>query len=395
MLRVHRAVMVVGPRATGKTTSASRLAADRVSLLEPGQATAVAANPRVALEGRLSPVLVDEWQMVPECLAAIKEIVDDVPTSGQFVITGSVRGDLDAPVWPGTGRLVRLAMYGLTEREIEGRASGAGWLERLVQGETWQHHRTDASLRDYLSRALRSGFPEPALTIDADGRARWLTSYVDQLVLRDAMGIDSGRDPVRLRRYLQALALHTAEVVDGATIWGAAAVNKATARAYHRLLQNLLIIEELPAWTSNRLKRLTLAPKYHLVDPALLVGLVGLTERDLLSDGRLLGQVIESFVVAQIRAEAALLARPPRLHHLRTAQGRHEIDLVIEIGHRALVAIEIKATSRPRPDDATHLRWLRRELGADVVACVLLHTGPMTFELDEGVLAMPIDVLWS
>jgi len=79
-------------------------------------------------------------------------------------------------------------------------------------------------------------------------------------------------------------------------------------------------------------RRLTLAPKHHLVDPALIVGVLGTTERDVLTDGRLLGQVIESFAVAQIRAELALLARPPRLHHLRTAQGRHEIDLVVETG---------------------------------------------------------------
>lgn len=81
-----------------------------------------------------------------------------------------------------------------------------------------------------------------------------------------------------------------------------------------------------------------------------------------------LGRLLETFVVAQIRAEVALMSPSPRLHHLRTAEGRNEIDLVIEVGPRALVAIEIKATSTPDPGDAKHLRWFRRELGEAVRA---------------------------
>ncbi|HQZ34653.1 MAG TPA: DUF4143 domain-containing protein [Ilumatobacteraceae bacterium] len=160
-------------------------------------------------------------------------------------------------------------------------------------------------------------------------------------------------------------------------------------------LQNLLVTDRLPAWTSNRLKRLTLASKRYLVDPGLFVGVLGVTENDVLSDGDLLGRVIETFVVAQIRAEVALMSPAPRLHHLRTADGRQEIDVVIEIGARKLVAIEVKSTSSPDPSDARHLRWLRRELDGDVVASVLLHTGPHTLTFDDGTVAAPISALWS
>lgn len=395
MVAQHRAVMVVGPRATGKTTTAGRVAADRVSLLDPGQASAVAADPLTTLSDRPAPLLIDEWQIVPDCLAAVKQLVDTTSAPGQFIVTGSVRGDLDVAVWPGTGRLIRLPMYGLTEREIEGRPKGVTWLDRLLAGEPLTPCRTQETLRTYLRRALRSGFPEPAVFLDDEGRVRWLTSYVDQLVTRDAQGVEGGRDPMRLRRYLEALALHTAQVVDDVTLYTAAGINKVTARAYRRLLQNLLVVDDLPSWTSNRLKRLTLAPKHHLVDPALLVGILGISERDLLADGRLLGQVLETFVVAQIRAEAALMARTPRLHHLRTAQGRQEIDLVIEVGHRRLVAIEVKATSHPDHDDVRHLRWFQREMGPELVTCVVLHTGPMSFTMDDGVVAFPIAALWS
>ncbi len=394
VLAAHPATLLIGPRATGKTTTGLTFATESVRLGNAAEAASIAADPFVALQARKSPFLIDEWQVVPECLAAVKQFVDEEPTPGQFILTGSVRGDLDSPVWPGTGRVVRVAMFGLTEREIE-RASGPSWLDRLIAGDTPAPIRTSLNLRDYVERALRSGFPEPALSLDVRGRTRWLSSYVDQLVTRDANDVESGRDPERLRRYLEAVVLHTAGVVDDVTLYSAAQINKGTARAYNRLLQNLLILDEVPAWTSNRLKRLSLSPKRYIVDAGLLVGVLGITQADVLADVDLLGRVLETFVVSQVRAEAALMVPSPRLHHLRTSEGRQEVDLVLEIGNRKLVAIEVKATSNPDPGDAKHLRWLKRELGNSVIASVLLHCGPSTFEMDEGVIAAPIAALWS
>ena len=394
MIADHPAVLITGPRATGKTTSAARLAAATVQLANDRERAAFAADIEAGLTTRDEPVLIDEWQEVPATLGHIKALVDAEPRRGRFVVTGSIRGDIDGATWPGTGRLVRLEMYGLTEREVERQVGGPAWLVGVLRGEVGRV-RTDLRLRDYVTRALRSGFPEPTLELSGAARARWLTSYVDQLVTRDAHGVEEGRDPNRLRRYLTAYALNSAGIADDATIYTAAGLAKNTARAYDRLLQNLLITAEVPAWTSNRLKRLVLAPKRYLVDAGLFVGALGLTDTDVLADGDLLGRVIETFVVAQLRAEFALLTPRPRLHHLRTAEGRHEVDVLIEVGARRLVAIEIKATSTPGPDDAKHLRWLKRELGDSLAAAVVLHSGPTSIEFDEGVVACPIAALWS
>jgi uncharacterized protein len=246
-----------------------------------------------------------------------------------------------------------------------------------------------------MSQSAAFGVPR-SCSCDRRPRTRkFLASYVDQLVTRDAAAVAPGRDSQRLRAYLSALALNSAGVVDDATLWTAAGIAKDTARAYDSLLERLLVTERLPAWTSNRLKRMTLAPKRYLVDPGLFAGALGITENDVLADGDLLGRVIETFVVAQIRAEVALMSPQPRLHHLRTAETRQEIDLVIEVGARKVVAIEIKATSTPDSGDARHQRWLRRELGDAVAATVLLHTGPFGFTLDDGTIAAPIASLWS
>lgn len=143
------------------------------------------------------------------------------------------------------------------------------------------------------------------------------------------------------------------------------------------------------------IETLTLASKRYLVDPGLFSGVLGVTEDEVVLNGDLLGRVIETFVVAQLRAEIALMSPMPRMHHLRTAEGRHEIDLVIEVGASALVAIEVKATSTPDSGDTQHLRWFRRELGDRVRATVLLHTGPHTIRFEDGTVAVPISALWS
>ena len=108
-----------------------------------------------------------------------------------------------------------------------------------------------------------------------------------------------------------------------------------------------------------------------------------------------MGRLIETFAVAQLRAEAAVSDLYPRLHHLRDAQGRHEVDVIAELDGRRVVGIEIKATGAPTASHARHLRWLRDRLGSRFVAGVLLHTGPRSFALGERITAAPISAFWS
>src|SRR5919108_3149100 len=157
------AVMITGPRATGKTTTAQRHAASVVHLDRPAEAAAFRADPDAAPAEYQEPVLLDEWQEVPTVLGAIKRAVDDNPRPGRFLLTGSVRADLEATTWPGTGRLVRVPMYGMAVREQEGRLEGRPFLDRLASGElpTLPSERPD--LRGYVRLALTGGFPEPVL----------------------------------------------------------------------------------------------------------------------------------------------------------------------------------------------------------------------------------------
>jgi predicted AAA+ superfamily ATPase len=243
--------------------------------------------------------------------------------------------------------------------------------------------------------ALTSGFPETAFARSDTVRRRWLESYVEQLVTRDAESLDTGRDSSRLRRYFEAYALNTAGIVTEKTLHDAAGVDRRTAAAYERLLTNLLVVEALPAWSSNRLKRLTHAPKRHLIDPGFLVGAMGIDASAVLREGDLLGRLLDTFVVAHLRAEAEVAESRPRLYHLRTEQGRQEIDLLVEVGAGSVIGIEVKASSAPDAAAARHLGWLRDHLEQRFLGGVVLHTGPRTYALDERITAAPISTLWA
>ena len=396
------AVMITGPRATGKTTTAARHAAQVVHLDRPAEASVVRADPDVALAAFEEPVLLDEWQEVPSVLGAVKRSVDRDGGPGRFLLTGSVRADLEAATWPGTGRVVRVRMYGMTVRELRAEQGqsfeqGQSLIDRLAGGGTPNLPDHPFDLGEYVELALRGGFPDPAVRMSANASAatRWLEGYVDQLLTRDATGIDPGRDPDRLRRYFEAYALNSAGVASDATLLRSAGIDRRTAVAYERLLTNLLVAERMPAWSSNRLRRLSRSSKRYLVDPALLAAALGLDTGAVLRDGDLLGRLLDTFVAAQLRAELATSEARPRLYHLREAEGRHEVDILAELGGRNLLAFEVKADSAPDRGSARHLAWLRDRVGERFLHGVVFHTGPAAFELDERVTALPICALWG
>lgn len=397
LFRELPALLINGPRATGKTTTARRHASSIVRLDRSAEAAAFRADPDAALSAQLEPVLLDEWQAVPGVLGAVKRAVDDDPRPGRFLLTGSARGDIEAETWPGTGRLVRLAMYGMTVREALGRPLEESFLEKLARDEpgAFDLPHDVPDLPGYIELALRGGYPDAVLRLSGDGRRAWLDGYLEQLLTRDAEVLDGPRDPARLRRYFQALALSTAGLAEHKTLYDAAAIDRKTAVAYDRLLTNLFVLDLVPAWANNRLSRLVRAPKRYLVDPSLAAAALRVDAAAVLRDGDLLGRIIDTFVAAQLRPELELSSPKPFVYHLREKEGRREIDLIAELAAGDIVAIEVKATAAPDIGDARHLVWLRDVLGERFVAGALLHTGPRPFRLADRVLALPICTLWG
>lgn len=395
------AVMLVGPRAVGKTTTAERVVAQVDRLDHPDTAALYRADPDAALRRASRPLLIDEWQEVPQILAAVKRWVDHDRTPGQFVLTGSVRADLDLSTWAGTGRVVRLSMHPLTEAEVATSSVSTGrpgllqclldsWLDDVVLP------REVPSIDGYVDLALRGSFPELAYWQRTERqRDLWLSSYIDDLITRDIASIGPPKDPVRLRRYLTVLALHLAGQPTDASVLRAADVNAKTAAAYDRALTNLFMLDVVPAWTTNRIKRLTKAGKRYLVDTGIAAQASGVTTRDVIRDPNLVGRYFDAFATVQLRAETSIIFPQPRLHHLRMESGRREIDLVIEVGGGQVFGVEFKAGVAPDIHDAAHLVWLRDEMQDLFVGGVVLHSGSAIYELDDRIAAIPLCAAWA
>jgi uncharacterized protein len=391
------AVSVVGPRASGKTTTARRYARTVIRLDRPEEAAVVEANPDAALRQLAEPVLIDEWQEAPAILGAVKRSVDDDPRPGRYLLTGSVRAELSSQTWPGTGRVIHVPMTGLTVREVLGDAGAESFIDRVARAGARDLRVPDEppDIRDYLDLAFAGGFPEPALRLPAALRRNWYDSYLQQLLTRDAPAAEPRRDPTRLRRYFEALAVNTAGVVTNRTVQEAAGIDQKTAEAYDSLLQNLYVVDAVPAWFTNRLKRLVRTPKRYVVDPALAAAAARADVTGVMRDADLLGRLLDTFVTAQLRAELPVATSRPRLYHVREQGGRREADLLVELDGHRVIAIEIKASASPRQDSARHLTWLRDELEDRFVHGLVLHAGRYLYELSDRITAVPICTLWT
>lgn len=293
---------------------------------------------------------------------------------------------------------MRVVMDGLVTRELTGNVDSPGLFRRLL------HEGVEAALlapndvpdlRGYIEMILAGSFPAPRLHLAETGRRRWLRAYLDQVFTRDASQIDGGRDPARLRRYFEALAASTSSLAEAKKLYDAAGINARTAAAYDSLLANLLIVESLPAWSTNRLKRLARAPKRYVIDPALVGAALQVDVEGVLRDGDLMGRMLDTYVMSQIRAEMRAIDPELRAYHLRLEGGRHEVDLLLEAPDCRLIGIEVKADAAPATSSARHLRWLRDELGDRFVAGAVLHTGPRPYVLGDRLLALPICCLWA
>lgn len=402
---VFPAVMVLGPRACGKTTTARRWAGITVELDDPPQAAPFRADPGAALRAALDrasrsgsrAVLLDEWQEVPEVLGAVKRVVDRGAPPGSLLLTGSVRASLESATWPGTGPVIHLDMHPMTVLERHGGGGVRSDLIDLVfdgDAAALPLSPDGPDLVGYVADALRGGYP-PAVELDERSRRTWLDGYVDQLVLRDAPELAHTRDPAGLRRVLRALVGNTAGITADTAIAASADVNVKTAQRNERLLDDLHIVTSVPSWHSNRISRMVKARKRYVVDPGLGASVLGVDADAVMSHGGLLGRLIDTFVMAQLRPLLSLADRSIRAHHLRQQDGRHEVDVVLEAPDGRICGMEIKAGASPTRADARHLGWLRDAVGDRFAAGVVLHTGRSAYPLDDRITACPIAAFWG
>ncbi len=397
------AVAIVGAKGVGKTAAATRRATTVHALDDPGQRSVAQADP-ARLLGSVPPILIDEWQLLPECWDLVRRAVDAGAGPGRFLLTGSASPE-GVETHSGAGRIVNIRMrpLALSERGVGQPTVSLAAL--LGGGRPPVEGRTDLRLGDYVEEILRSGFPGMRHLSGRPLRAQ-LDGYLDRIIDRDFPELGHPiRNPAALRRWMAAYAAASSTAASFETIRDAATGGegekpaKTTTQPYRDVLERLWVVDPVPAWTPtrNRIRRLSSPPKHQLADPALAARLLGLDADALLSgsevgppiprDGTLLGALFESLCTLSLRVYAQ--AAEARVFHLRTSGGEHEVDLIVERGDGRVLAVEFKLARDIGSDDVRHLNWLTRQLGDSLIDAVVVTTGEEAYRRADGIAVVP------
>jgi len=401
------ALAIEGPKGVGKTKTASRRAATIHRFDDPAQLGVAEADPPRLL-GAKKPILLDEWQWLPETWDLVRRAVDEGAAPESFLLTGSASPD-GTGRHSGAGRIPTIRMRPLALAERLDAPPSVSLAELLGGGRPNLEGETPVGLEDYVEEILASGFPglrgvsDRALRLQLDG-------YVERIVDRDFPELGHlVRNPAGLRRWMAAYAAATATTTSFEKIRAAATgdegerLSKDAARPYRAVLERLWLLDPVPAWqpTRRHLSRLTAASKHHLADPALAACLLGATRAGLLEavplgppvprDGTLLGALFESLVTLCVRVYAQ--RAEARTGHLRTFSGNREVDLVVEAQDGRVVAIEVKLRRTIKDDDTRNLRWLREKIGDELLDAIVVTTGETAYRRPDGIGVVPAALL--
>ncbi len=401
------ALAIEGAKGVGKTATASHRAKTVLALDDPAQRNLVAADPARALDST-APVLVDEWQHVPETWDLVRRAVDAGADAGQFLLTGSSR-PIPGGTHSGAARIVSLRMRPLALSERLSPPPTVSLSDLLDGKRDTLTGSSPVTLADYVDEIVASGFPGLR---GLPGRAlrSQLDGYLQRIVDQDFPELGhSLRNPAALRRWMTAYAAASSTTASFDTIRAAATAGqgdkpaKTTVGPYRDILERLWILDPVEAWlpTRNRISRLSAPPKHQLADPALAARLLGVDVDALLEgrpagpavprDGTLLGALFESLVTLSVRTYAQ--AAEARVKHLRTVGGQREVDLIVERADGRVVAIEVKLARTVEDRHVGHLHWLADRIGDDLLDAIVITTGPDAYRRPDGIAVVPAALL--
>lgn len=394
-LRTHGGVLLTGPKAVGKTTTARRFAASEIRLdQDRAGLTAAQTDPRLVLDGD-HPRLIGEYQLAGGIWNAVRGRIDDLGGKGLFLLTGASTPEIDEQSHTGARRIAAVQMRTMTLLE-RGVSRGAVSVGGLLDGSTPEATSHRITVTEAIEALSIGGWPDNLTLTPADALEA-NTDYLDMIVHTDVPRVDGARrDPDGLRRLLASYARNVATNASLRTIARTAArpLGETTLHDYLRVLARLFLIEDQPSWKPQLRSRIRLAatPKRHLADPSLAVAALGTTPQRLLGpEIELAGFLFESQATHDLR----VYAQPHRaeVRFYRDNKGL-EIDAIVEAADGRWLAAEIKLGHNRVDDAARNLLALKQKLSpAANAACgallVIVADSP-TYTRPDGILVTSI-----
>ncbi len=396
-LAESRAVALLGARQVGKSTLATDLAANAypahlISLDDEATANAAREDPTGFVAGISGPAVIDEVQRAPGLLLAIKQRLDNDPSRGQFLLTGSAN-ILTLPTVADAlpGRIEYLNLWPLSQGELHNHSET--FIDKLFNGRFPQVTGSDVGRGALAEMLVTGGYPE-LQGRSSRGRSRFFASYVASIIGRDLDDIANVRNAGNVERLLFVIASRSGGLASFHGMATDLGVDTNTARAHTKVLEDLFLVRQLRPWHVNLGSRQIKSPKLHIVDSGLMAYLIGANERRITEDGDLAGPLFESFVAMELLRQADWADEPVQLFHYRDKQQR-EVDVILERRSGEIVGVEVKAGATPGTRDFAGLRYLRDKLGDRFKAGVVLYTGADTLPFGDRLAAVPARGLWS
>ena len=389
-------VLIHGSRQCGKTTLAQKvgqqrgyhyLTFDDVNLVAAAKADPVGFIDR--LDGR---VILDEIQHVPELFSSIKQSVDANRQSGRFLITGSANVLLLPRLADSlAGRMEIMQLRPLSRCEIE--HSGSGLLAQLLD-HNYGFNRSSKLGEQLAEYIVAGGFPEPLQRQNERRKRQWYHNYIETLVQRDLRELARISNLDAIPKILQLAAIQSAQLLNMSAIAAPFQMSRQTISSYFSLLQNIFLVEVLPAWHGNHGKRLVKTPKVHMADTGLSAVLLGVNADRLNNDRTMLGHLLESFVYNELRRQASWADADLRFYHFRD-KDQSEVDIVIEKNGDELIAVEVKASATVSEKDFRGLKKLQATAKLNWNIGIVFYDGERALSFGEQMYALPISSLWQ
>lgn len=391
--------MIQGARQVGKTTLMQEVVAERGGRLvsfDDEQMLALAQSDPLGFLQHSDPVLaIDEIQLAPELVPALKYIVDRDTRPGRYLVSGSADLlRLPAAKDSLAGRAEYIELHGFSQGELSGHREG--FIDRLLRGDRFMTHASTLTRRDYLDRATSGSYPEARSRPPGRRRSAWLDAYLNGIVKRDAHEISGSHRIDQLPQILSVLAARNSEELNLADVAQETEIPVTSLRRLLELLETMYLIQQLPAWSKNFAKRPVSRPKVSLLDTGLAARLLNVSAAGA-SPGayaEVAGHLLEGFVAGELRRQAAWADEEFHLSHFRD-RAAGEVDFILETPDGRVAGIEVKSNSRIGRNDAKWLGRLRDNLGKRFVTGLVLHTGGTGGPFGDRIAAVPIDVLWT
>jgi len=352
-----------GPRGTGKSSWLRRTFPDalRVDFLDEATWRAYQARPEhLADVVRARPpdttIIVDEVQRVPAVLSTVHLLIEEEPAR-RFILTGS------------------------SARKLK--RSGVNLLGgRAVLRTSHPFIGAELGERFHLDEALRLGLVP--LVMGSRNPADVLRGYVALYLREEVQAEGLVRNLGAFTRFLEAVAFSHAGVLNVANVARECQVERKVVDGYLGVLEDLLLAWRVPVFSRQARRALSSHPKFFLFDAGVYRSLrrTGPLDRP----GDVEGPALEGLVAQHLRAWCAYRCGDDALSYWRTASG-NEVDFVV-YGPQTFAAIEVKNTTRVRPEDLRGLRAFREDYPA--CSSLLLYRGTETLDLD-GIQCVPCE----